>query len=300
MASVCLATYLGFREFELRTPRLALLAALSGAALMPAVYNKPMVAALALPLLFVFARRGVAAAAAWIGGAAIALLAIVGGAVALTGHPTPYLGATRQGVDVCEPGKMPIAPVALPPGDAAPPAVVKSSERPTGGAWSWIFAWPRIDWPLLRENLGYFLWGRHTGVLLYFPFAALAVLLFLARGRQGDRWLLLAALAAVGLFSLIFISHNWQGGGGFNRQPLLRHRGAGFPLLVTRLDLRRRSPASPPARSSRPIVFTPFAPVGPEPTLQGHVRNAPFRRFPLELSLRELPGYLRFRSAAAP
>src|SRR4029078_11019427 len=65
MAAVAVAMYLGFREFEAAGRRLWLLAALSGAALMPAVYNKPMVLALALPLLLVFGRRGLVAGAAW-------------------------------------------------------------------------------------------------------------------------------------------------------------------------------------------------------------------------------------------
>jgi hypothetical protein len=41
------------------------------------------------------------------------------------------------------------------------------------------------------------------------------------------------------------------------------------------------------------MLFTPFGATVPEPTLQSHVRNAPFRFFPLELSLRNVPGYER-------
>jgi hypothetical protein len=41
------------------------------------------------------------------------------------------------------------------------------------------------------------------------------------------------------------------------------------------------------------VLLSPFGPNVPEPTLQWHVRNAPFRLFPLELSLREVPGYYR-------
>ncbi len=294
MACVAVATYLGFREFEASGRRGLFLAALSGAALMPAVYNKPMIAALALPLIVVFARRSLLAAAAWLAGAGLAMAAIVGGAVLLTGHPTPYLGATRQGVEVCEPGKMPIAPLAVAPGQEAPPAVLKTAERPTGGAWSWIFAQRSIDWPLLRENLGYFLWGRHTGFLLYFPLAAIASLLYLWRERDRARGLLLASLAAVALFSLAFISHNWQGGGGFIGNRYFVNVVPAFLFLVTRLDFSSTLGGFlAGALFLGQTFFTPFAPLGPEPTLQSHVRNTPLRRFPLELSLRELPGYLK-------
>lgn len=294
MAAVSLAVYLGFRDFESTGSRLLMLAGLSGAALMPAVYNKPMVLALALPLVVVFARRGLLVAGAWIAGAAVALAAIVGGAVALTGHPTPYLGVTRQGVEICEPGKMPIQPLPPPPAGGAPQAVVKTAERPTGGAWSWIFSQRSVDWPLLVENLGYFLWGRHTGFLVYFPFAAIAVGLFLWRGRQSERWLLLGSLAAVALFSLAFISHNWQGGGGFIGNRYFVNVVPAFLFLVTRLDvLPALAGFLTGALFLGQIVFAPFAPVGPEPTWQGHVRGAAFQLLPLELSLRELPGYLK-------
>jgi hypothetical protein len=42
-----------------------------------------------------------------------------------------------------------------------------------------------------------------------------------------------------------------------------------------------------------PLLFTPFGAVVPEPTLQAHVRGVPFRFLPLELSLRNVPGYER-------
>ena len=38
------------------------------------------------------------------------MAAIAGLAVKLTGHPSAYLGVHRQGVTLCEPGKMPISP----------------------------------------------------------------------------------------------------------------------------------------------------------------------------------------------
>ena len=47
-----------------------------------------------------------------------------------------------------------------------------------------------------------------------------------------------------------------------------------------------------PVSSSAPILFTPFGAPVPKPTLQAHVRNAPFRFLPFEQTLaRQIPGY---------
>jgi hypothetical protein len=265
-------------------------AALSGAALALAVYNKPMLAALGLPVVFDLARRRRwAPLAAWIGGAALALAAAAGLAVALTGHATSYLGVERQGVTVCEPGVVPIGPG--PGGGAAP-----REERPTGGAWSWIFRVPDVEPAALAENLGYFLWGRHTGLFLYFPFTLGALVLFLVHGRrEGRSWVLAGSLAAVALFFLLFIPANWQGGGGFVGNRYFVAATPGFLFLVTRLSPRWLIPAGYLLGGLLlgPMLLSPFGPPVPEPTLQWQVRNAPLRHFPLELSLREVPGYHR-------
>ena len=109
-------------------PTLPALAALSGAALACAAYNKPVFAALGLPLLFALVRRRWwRAAAGWLAGFAVALGAVAGLAVALTGHPTPYLGVERMGVTLCEPGVMPVQPSPNYASGITP-------ERPTGGA----------------------------------------------------------------------------------------------------------------------------------------------------------------------
>ncbi|HEX6199379.1 MAG TPA: hypothetical protein VF150_03875, partial [Thermoanaerobaculia bacterium] len=127
-----------------------------------------------------------------------------------------------------------------------------------------------------------------------FPFAVLAVGLFLAHGRRSrERWVLLAALAVVALFFLIFIPSNWQGGGGFVGNRYFVNLYPAFLFLATRI-----APAWLPAAGYAAgglflggILFTPFGAPVPEPTLQAHVRGAPFGLLPLELSLREVPGY---------
>ncbi|MGD2114796.1 MAG: hypothetical protein PVG07_07080, partial [Acidobacteriota bacterium] len=303
MASVTAALFLGFHRFDRfrrdgdrpgegsrRRPALAL-AFLSGAALMPAVYAKPMVAALALPLLWIpLRRRRWASAAAWVAGAVVAMGLIAGLSALLTGEPTAYLGVERQGVTVCRPDELPWE--TPDPGEAST-AVERS---PTAGAWSWMFRVPDVDWRELRANVGYFLWGRHTGLALYMPFAVLAFGLFLAHERRSvRRWLLLAALAAVALFFLVFIPFNWQGGGGFVGNRYFVNVYPAFLFLVTRVRPRGIVPAGYALGGLLlgPLLLTQFGASVPEPTLQFHARNAPFRLFPLEHTLREVPGYHR-------
>ena len=261
--------------------------ALSGFCLGLATYNKPMLVAFGLPVLVDLARRRRwKAALAWVGGLALSMALICGLAVALTGHPTPYLGVERQGVTLCEPGVVPIAPG---PGGGAAPA----EERPTGGAWSWIFRVPDVSFSELTENLGYFFWGRHTGLLLYFPFAVLALLCFFADGRDWRGGSVLAALAVVALFFLLFIPHNWQGGGGFIGNRYFVNAYPAFLFAVTRIRPRWVIPAGYAVAGTflGVVLLSPFGRNVPEPTLQSHVRNPPFSLFPLELSLREMPGY---------
>lgn len=293
MASVTAALFFAFHRASSRTPggygRAWWPWALSGAALMPAVYAKPMVAAVALPLLWIPVRRGWwGRAGAWVAGAALSLGLVAGVSAALTGTPTPYLGVERQGVTICEQGVLPWE-------TPEPGEVSTAAERsPTGGAWSWMFRIPDVDWRELGANLGYFLWGRHTGLLLYMPFAALAVVLFAVHGvRSARRWLLLGSLAVVALFFLVFIPFNWQGGGGFVGNRYFVNVYPGFLFLVTRIAPRALVPAGYAVGGAflGSILLTPFGAPVPEPTLQFHTRNAPFGLFPLELTLVELPGY---------
>ena len=76
----------------------------SGASLALATYSKPMLAALALPLLYVsFRRRGWKAVVVWCLSAAMTLALLAGLAFALTKTPWPYFVQSRRAVTVGSP-----------------------------------------------------------------------------------------------------------------------------------------------------------------------------------------------------
>ncbi|MEE8138966.1 MAG: hypothetical protein V3T81_08890, partial [Thermoanaerobaculia bacterium] len=306
MASVAAALYLAFHEFRWAPPvtrvsrlvrRLlppAIVPAASGAVLALGVYNKPVLAAFALPAVYAFwRRRGWRGVAGFVAGAALMTALVCGVAIAFTGHPSAYLGVARGGFSIQGPGQMPDETF----------MAVGSSRSPTQNDWSWIFTrgsgplpgLPDTDWGQVGKDLGLFLWGRHTGLLLYTPFAALALMLFLFFERRSiARWLTLGALAAVALFFLIWIPFNWHGGGGFVGNRYFVNAYPAFLFLVTRIRPAWLTVLGYAAGGVflAPIVFTPFGAPVVEPTLQAHVRNAPFQHFPLELSLhRKIPGY---------
>jgi hypothetical protein len=378
MAAVCACLFFGLprdgeEEGLPRPQREALLAALSGAALALAVYNKPMLAAVGLaPLWSWWRERRWRQLGAWLGGAAACLALLGGVSWGLTGTPTAYLAVQRGGFTLCGPGQMPTFPspttasattattnpaaspsatqatttpgassgattrtygaetsgaapavaatavtavaAARPP--ATPPAVATAAapasppatpapasgaaaaiaESPTGNSYRWLFRLPDTSPSELALNVVYFLFGRHAGLLPYMPFAALSVLLFLLHGRRSrPRWLLLASTAAVALFFLLQISWNWQGGGGFVGNRYFVNVYPAFLFLVTRIRPRALLPAGFAFAGLflAPVVLAPFGLPGPEPTLQMHVRGAPFRWLPLELTLRNVPGYHR-------
>ena len=258
----------------------------SGALLAAASYNKPMLAAMALPVLYLlWQQRRDRRWIVWLGASVVALLALCGISILFTGHPSAYLGVERMGVHVFDPHQMPVTPV-----ERAPAA-----DSPTTNSWTWLARVPEVDWRELTADVGYFFVGRHTGLLLYMPFAALSLLLFLLHDRRSKaRWLTLLALATVALFFLVWIPFNWPGGGGFVGNRYFVNVYPAFLFLVTTIRPAWLTSLGFAAGGLLlgPILFTPFGAPVPEPTLQAHVRNTPMRWFPLELKFRKkLPGY---------
>ncbi|HYG63101.1 MAG TPA: hypothetical protein VEL74_11010 [Thermoanaerobaculia bacterium] len=145
---------------------------------------------------------------------------------------------------------------------------------------------------LLGRNAWYFLAGRHTGLLPYFPFALLALALYLAGPRDRSRHLLLGAVAAYCLLILLLHPLDWHGGPDAlgNRSFALVYPAL---LLLPRWDAWSRT-------SRRALILLPFAAAGiwtlpavamPIPSLaheatpQNHVRVPAFQALPLELTL---------------
>jgi hypothetical protein len=257
----------------------------SGAVLLAGVYNKPYLAAFALPILVAATRRdGWRGALRWLGGGALAAALVAGLSMLLVGQPTSYLGWERQGVEVDRFDAMPELPEPTPADPVTGPR----------NSFEWIFRSFRGD-AQLGANALYFLVGRHTGLFPYAPFTLLSLGLFFAFSRRSaERWALLAALGAIALYLLTFLWFNWHGGGGFVGNRYYVNALPGFLFLVTRI-----APAWLPALGYAlaglfvgGIVFTPFGAVVPSPTLQAHVRNAPFALLPFERTLsRQIPGY---------
>lgn len=320
MAAVCACLFLGMRrdgeEEGLPRPRReALLAALSGAALALAVYNKPMLLAIGLaPLWGWWRERRWRQIGAWLSGATGCIVVLAAVSWGLTGTPTAYLAVQRGGFTLCGPGQMPVFPnqpaaheAATAPAPVAPGApsatptpatgaAAAIAESPTGNSYRWLFRLPDTSPSELVWNLVYFLFGRHAGLVPYMPFTVLSVLLFVLHGRRSKpRWVLLASTAAIALFFLLLISWNWQGGGGFVGNRYFVNVYPAFLFLVTRIRPRALVPVGFgfAALFLSPLVLAPLGMPGPEPTLQMHVRGAPFRFLPLELTLRNVPGYHR-------
>lgn len=268
----------------LRRPSVRL--ALSAACLAAGVYHKPMLAFIGLPVLWsLYRKRDRRGLVVWLLAAVIASGAFAGLAMALTGHPSAYLGVQRAGFRIDDPDVLPIDPQPLP----------RFEENKTKNSWSWLWRLPDVKPAKTLSSLGSFIWGRHTGLLVYMPFAVLAMILFLFNGRHDStRWVLLASVFGLALFFLIWIPFNWHGGGGFvgNRYFVIAYPA--FLFLVTRI----RPAASLVAAYAfggavlGVLVFQPLGSPVRDATLQSHVRGRAFQLFPLEKTMqRQIPGY---------
>ncbi len=261
----------------------------SAACLAPAVYNKPMLALLALAPAWIFLRRQ-----SWRGlvrftaGALLAGGLVAGISLALTGKASAYLGVRRRGWDVSYSDFMP---------PTMPLEVHEQKSR--AGSWFWIFAVPLAitegEPGDFTNNVRTFLVGRHTGLFVYGPFALVSLLLFLLhRRRSSARWMLLASLTGVALVFLLWLAFNYHGGGGFVGNRYYVNAYPAFLFLVARVAPGWLTGVGYAAGALLvgSLVFTPLGAPVPKPTLQAHVRHKPFKLFPYEFTVRDqIPGY---------
>jgi hypothetical protein len=87
--------------------------------------------------------------------------------------------------------------------------------RVGGGSFGVLFTRDALL-EVFPHNLGYFLFGRHTGFVAYFMPGIMAILLFFAatRDRAMWQWLTLAAGVITAVVLLIYMPFTWSGGGG--------------------------------------------------------------------------------------
>lgn len=87
--------------------------------------------------------------------------------------------------------------------------------RVGGGSFGVLFTRDALL-EVFPHNLGYFLFGRHTGFAAYFLPGVMAILLFFAatRDRAMWQWLTLTAGVITAVVLLIYMPFTWSGGGG--------------------------------------------------------------------------------------
>lgn len=218
-----------------------------------------------------------------VSGAAVAVLLaiLIGLQWEMTGQWSPYRGVYRRSFEMDYPEESPLD-------------LWSRYEGTTWGSWSGV----RFDTDLnrLAHNAVYFVVGRHTGLLPYFPFALLAVGLYLGQRGDRSRHLLFAAVAVYCLVLLLLRPHNYQGGAGFLGNRYLASIYPAFLFLPPRIDAVRSllAPYLAAALWTASVVAVPVQQVAPEFGLQVHTRSAPFQALPLELTLLpqgRLPGY---------
>jgi len=151
---------------------------------------------------------------------------------------------------------------------------------------------PRLEWTRTLYSGFYYLVGRHTGLLIYFP-AALALLVVACGGRDRLALALLAGPAAIALFYLLWLPENYFGGSTFfgNRYFLMA-----YPALLAALH---RLPSARSLALSWAVglivgasALVSIVSVAESPTpSQSHVTAGVFRLLPSETTALNVDGF---------
>ncbi len=159
-------------------------------------YPNALLAVMALIALLALRRWN--RAATYLAGLAAGTIATVILTVALIGTPDPYR-APRATFNPT---------VGLPDGPDSPVVEQQLGGLQRASVWLNPEPQPRV----VAYSTFYFLVGRHTGLLLYFPAALILVWLALRR-PDAVSWAMLLGVAGVALFYLVLLPHNYFGGG---------------------------------------------------------------------------------------
>ncbi len=140
---------------------------------------------------------------------------------------------------------------------------------------------------VLAHNVGYFLVGRHTGLVPYFFPGVLTVALFLfasRRRREPFQWLVLLALAVASVAILIYMPFTYSGGGGpIGNRYFLGYYALFAFLVPTAITVRTAvAAAAVGGLFTAQLIANPFySSYRPET----HAKYGLFRLLPIELSL---------------
>jgi len=201
----------------------------AGVLLGMATYSKPIpnVFLVAPLVLFLFWRRrwswGVA-----VGGAAATVAALLFGLNAAVTGEFNYQGGDRRTFYSTPSAEQPDFPFDSP--GATWDRFADDSVMTDGTAALEVLTNPRAPhW--LRHNVGYFLVGRHFGLVPYYFPGVLAIALWLVSPSRRDVWRILVfatfVVASIGL--LVVLPFTWSGGGG---PPGNRYLISAYPVLL--------------------------------------------------------------------
>ncbi len=157
--------------------------------------------------------------------------------------------------------------------------------RVGGGSFGVLFTRDALL-EVFPHNVGYFLFGRHTGFAAYFLPGLMAILLFLAatRDRAMWQWLTLAAGVITAAVLLIYMPFTWSGGGGpVGNRYFLGTYGV-FLFLVPRMQ----SAAAGLVTTGLSAVFVATLISGPLYATRNpaeHAKTGLFRWLPTELTM---------------
>src|SRR5882724_704669 len=250
-----------------------LLLAGAGALIAAAFVSKETMVLLGAPIALDLAwRRRFRALLAFAAPALLALVLLAGTQRHMTGSWSPYRGVQRRSFESEYPIESKKDMWALYRGTSF-------------GSWSGlgIQATPR----LLAYDTEYFLLGRHTGLLPYFPFALFALGLYAAGPRDRGRNLLFLAIFGYCLALVLLRPDNYHGGLGFLGN---RYFASIYPALLFlpgRMGAKKSLvlPFAAAGLWTLAVIAVPTQAITPEATLQARVRVLAFQDVPLQLAL---------------